>query len=130
MGITIEQVRNYLGTGAKVVYGCPVDVKNDFTAKLNLKSITHVLHGHPTHVAKLALRPMTDLQKPEFKIDDWRKGAIGYLVETANIPHNSRKSHIGSIMFQDMTFLFEANFDIFGWIDQELAYDVNKLENG
>ena len=70
------------------------------------------------------------MNKPEFKRDDWRKGPIEFLDETANIPHNSRESHIGSIMFNDITFLFENGFDIFGWIEKGLAYDVNKLENG
>ena len=75
------------------------------------------------------LRPLSDLTKPEFKMDDISKGAIMFLDETANLPHNSRDSHIGSIQWVDMKKLFEWHFDVFGLIPQELAIDINTLKD-
>ena len=77
---------------------------------------------------KPILRPLKDLAKPEFEMDEISKGAIMFLDETANLPHNSRKSHIGSIQYVDMLKIFEWHFDIFGLIPQNLAIDINTLK--
>ena len=74
---------------------------------------------------KPILRPLADLDKPEFEMDDWRKQAILSLDETANLPYNSRESHIGGIVYGDMLKLFEYHFDVFGLIKEGLAIDIN-----
>jgi hypothetical protein len=76
---------------------------------------------------KPILRPMEDLRNEEFEMDEWRKNALMFLDETANLPYNSRDSHIGSIMFGDITKLFQWHFDVFGLIKAGLAIDINTL---
>jgi len=77
---------------------------------------------------KLILRPISDLKNEEFEMDSISKGAIMFLDETANLPHNSRESHIGSIQYKDMVFLLENHFDIFGLIRMGLAIDINTIK--
>lgn len=83
---------------------------------------------HPLNKFKPILRPLSDLIKPEFELDEWRKKAILFLDETANLPFNSRLEHVGSIMYSDVLFLLENHFDIFGLIKKELAIDINTLK--
>ncbi len=76
---------------------------------------------------KPLLRPISDLSSDEFDMDTISKGAIQFLDETANLPHNSRESHIGSIQYCDMKKLLEWKFDIFGLIKEGLAIDINTI---
>lgn len=77
---------------------------------------------------KPILRPLSDLKLTEFEMEDWRKNAILFLDETANLPYNSRISHIGGIMYGDISKLFEWKFDVFGLIEKGLAIDVNQIK--
>jgi hypothetical protein len=78
---------------------------------------------------KPILRPLSDLSKDQFKMDEISKGAILFLSDIGKLPYNSMKSHIGGIMYRDMIKLFEWHFDVFGLIDQGLAIDINTLKN-
>jgi len=77
---------------------------------------------------KPILRPLSDLTKEEFVMDGWRKKGILFLDETSNIPHNSRESHIGSIMYGDMVKIFEWHLDVFGLIEKGLAININTIK--
>lgn len=77
---------------------------------------------------KLVLRPLSDLMKDEFKMDDLSKKAVLFLDKTANLPYNNRDNHIGVLRYSDVQFLLKNHFDIFGLIPQGLAVDVNTLK--
>ena len=94
---------------------------------LNCNSLRDLLNGNYKE-PKLILRPLSDLTKTEFEMDSLHKGAIQFMDETANLPQNSRTSHVGSIMYADMLKLFEWHFDVFGLIPEGLAIDINTLE--
>ena len=84
--------------------------------------------GKNTDEFKLILRPLSNLMKDEFKMDDWRKKAILFLDETANLPYNNRLEHIGGIMYSDIKFLLKNHFDIFGLIQKGSAVDINTIK--
>ena len=75
------------------------------------------------------LRPISDLINTEFKMDDLTKKAILYLDETANLLYNNRLDHIGGIMYSDMQKLIEWKFDIYNWIKQGFAKNINDVKN-
>ena len=91
------------------------------------KGESELINIHPEGCLPV-LRPFSDLHKEEFKMDTWRKEAILFLIETSNLPYNSRKEHIGGIMFGDMLKLLEWHFDIYGLIKDGLAIDINTLK--
>jgi hypothetical protein len=125
--LELKHLAPYLPYNLKCQYSCIIDVDNNHTSEMTENNIHRALNGYGTYDIKPILRPLSDLNKSEFVMEDWRKKAILFLDETANLPFNSRNNHVGTIMYGDITKLFEWHFDVFGLITQGLAIDINRL---
>lgn len=125
MKLELKHLAPYLPYGLKVIHNEDID-----GVKYKPVNITDRFYSIPTAILtnfKPILRPVSDLQSDEFDMDDVSKGAILFLDKTANLPYNSRESHIGSIQYRDMLKLLKWHFDIFGLIPKGLAIDIDTL---
>lgn len=136
----VEKLKNYIATGAKVVYGDPVNHEGDFVEKMTVDSFGHLLYGHRQYVVKIALRPLGDLKKeievrgekfvPKEKLRELLMEKGNYTSYDISWVDLLTPTKLESLSMWLNSKLFEWNFDVFGWIPQGLALDLNKLENG
>jgi len=127
MKLKLEYLHPYLPYKLKMKVG----ITSIATVTMALTDSEHIAieYALENKSYKPILRPLSDLILEEFKMENWRKQAILFLDETANLPFNSRREHIGQIIYSDILFLFENHFDLFGLIPLELAIDINTLKN-
>ena len=112
-----------------VPYKVKVTCRGEGYTHLNYYMLSQYLNKtNESYDFKLLLRPVSDLKSPEFEMEEWRKAAVIFMDETANLPYNSRKEHIGGLMYRDILQLLEWHFDIFGLIPKGLAIDINTLK--
>ena len=143
----LEHSKHYLGTKATVVYGCPIDHKNDYKKELDLETIHH-LDGHKNFVVQLALKPIIGLTKDEsfIKLIDEQLICGSWKFEPLepidafpdNIRIVSTEGYVEIISLDGDTveptcsllfwnWMIENHYDVFGLVPKGMALDLNRV---
>jgi hypothetical protein len=113
----------YMMSDIDLIYGCPIDQKNDFRRKLDFDTAMEYVDGYKNFIVHLGLKPLDSITD----VGEGNKSFLDTLFDE-QLNEQVREGDFNPYMlkYETVSKLLKAGFDIFGYINSNVAVDIKK----